>query len=223
MDMLALADLDDDALREAYTAPKAPWWRLNFVATVDGAIRGSDGLSGSINNDADERVFTTLREISDVVVVGAGTARAEDYQVNERPVVVVSRSGAVPETLGTSPRGTVLLATVRNAPLLSQALDVLGKENVLLLGDDEVDLDGLRDEIHARGWQQVLCEGGPHLAADLVAAGQIDELCLTVVPLLLGGESLRLLAGARSTSAVALHQLIEHHGTLLQRWWINPA
>ena len=68
-----------------------------MVSTVDGAATGETGKSGSINNEPDHRVFHLLRELCDVVVVGAGTLRTEGYVPLGKPLVVVTRSGLVPE------------------------------------------------------------------------------------------------------------------------------
>ena len=77
LELRRLADLSDDELAAAYAPshqdPTAPWLRVNFVSTVDGAAQGSDGLSGTINNAADKRVFDALRTRADCLVVGAGT------------------------------------------------------------------------------------------------------------------------------------------------------
>ena len=73
-----LADLTNNELTAAYTPHREPWLRVNFVSTVDGAAAGSDGLSGTINNDADKRVFDTLRRRAHCLVVGAGTIREEE-------------------------------------------------------------------------------------------------------------------------------------------------
>src|SRR6478672_11033193 len=116
-----LADLDDDALRAAYAPPRLPWLRLNFVSTVDGAVDGADGKSGSINTEADHRVFRVLREIADVVVVGAGTVRAEGYRPNPKPLVVVTRSGDLPPTLLEGDTSRLYVATGADAPGLEQA------------------------------------------------------------------------------------------------------
>jgi hypothetical protein len=102
----------DGDLREVYAAPRTPWLRVNMVSTIDGAASGEDGLTGSINNDADQRVFHLLRELADAVVIGAGTARSEGYPPLDQPVVVVSRSGRLPETLRGAAPGRVLMATV---------------------------------------------------------------------------------------------------------------
>src|SRR5450830_771156 len=61
-------------------AGRTAWVRANMVTTVDGAATGPDHLSGSINNAADHRVFEVLRAAADVVLIGAGTARAERYR-----------------------------------------------------------------------------------------------------------------------------------------------
>ena len=97
--MRVLLGPDTDDLRTLYAVPRTPWLRLNFVSTVDGAAQGPDGKSGGINNAADKAVFDTLRDLADAVVVGAGTARAEGYRPAAVPIVVVTRSGDVPQLL----------------------------------------------------------------------------------------------------------------------------
>ena len=105
VELLRLSDLSDDELTAAYAPRREPWLRVNFVSTVDGAAQGSDGVSKSINNDADKRVFDALRANADCLVVGAGTLRAEGYDVPRLPLVVVSRSADLPPTLAGAPRG----------------------------------------------------------------------------------------------------------------------
>jgi riboflavin biosynthesis pyrimidine reductase len=220
--MRALADLTDDELSAAYEPPRLPWLRLNFVATVDGAAQGGDGLSKSINNDADGRVFGMLRERCDVVVVGAGTVRAEGYRPNPRPFVVVTRSGAVPPSLLEGDTSRVYLATAAAAPHLAQSQRLLG-DRVLVLGDHTPDLGLLCERLAGLGFEEVLCEGGPHLARDLLAAGLVDELCATVVPRLLAGDHLRIAAGPPVDVPLRLAGLLEQDGTLLQRWLVQRS
>jgi riboflavin biosynthesis pyrimidine reductase len=215
--------LDDEGLRGLYAAPREPWFRVTMVATVDGAATGPDGRSGSINNAADHRVFDTLRGLADAVVVGAGTARAEGYRPAEVPLVVVSRRGEVPEGLRGAPAGRVLLVTSASAPGLEAARVLLGEEHVLVLGSGEVDLAGLRDALAARGLRRVLGEGGPALLADLLAAGVVDELCVTTVPLLVGGEFPRIAGGPEVDVPLRLATLVEQDGTLLARWLVVRA
>ncbi len=211
-----LSELDDEALRAHYAPLRAPWFRLNFVATVDGAAQGPDGLSVSINNAADKRVFHLLRDLADVVIVGAGTARAEGYRPNPKPMVVVSRSGAVPPTLRGS--SALMMATCDDAPHLRETRSLLGDDNVLVLGESSPDLPRLREQLVVRGFRDLLCEGGPHLARDLLAAGVVDELCLTTVPRLIAAQHLRVTGGPPIDLGLRLHALLEDDGTLLERW-----
>ena len=221
--MQRLADLSDDDLAAAYAPPSAPWLRVNFVSTVDGAAQGSDGVSSSINNDADKRVFDTLRRRADCLVVGAGTLRAEEYDVPRLPLVVVSRSADLPPTLRDAPRGRILMATVASSDGLAAAREELGEENVLVLGEDEIDLALLKSTLADRGWEEQLCEGGPSLFADLLAAGVVDELCWTVVPRLTGGDAVRMATGAEVDVALRPALLLEQDGTLLGRWLVQDA
>jgi riboflavin biosynthesis pyrimidine reductase len=221
LELQRLADLTDDELADAYAPPSEPWLRVNFVSTVDGAAQGADGLSGSINNAADKRVFDALRRRADSLVVGAGTLRAEGYDVPRVPLVVVSRSAEVPPTLREAPRGRVLMATVAASGGLSKAREQLGEGNVLVLGEDEIDLVALKRALVERGWTEQLCEGGPSLFADLLAAGVVDELCWTVVPRLTGGDAVRMAVGARVDVPLRPALLLEQDGTLLGRWLVE--
>lgn len=216
-----LADLSDDDLAAAYVPEREPWLRVNFVSTLDGAAQGSDGLSGTINNDADKRVFDALRRRADCLVVGAGTLRSEEYDVPRIPLVVVSRSADLPPTLRDAPPGRVLMATVGSSDGLSAARETLGEDNVLVLGDEEIDLPQLKAELAARGWVEQLCEGGPSLFADMLAAGVVDELCLTLVPMLTGGDAVRIAPGADVDVALRPALLLEQDGTLLGRWLVS--
>jgi riboflavin biosynthesis pyrimidine reductase len=217
-----LADLDDDALRAAYTPPRLPWLRLNFVSTVDGAATGGDGTSRSINNAADKRVFLALREQADVVIAGAGTVRDEGYRPNPKPLVVVTRSGEIPPTLMEGDTERVYVATGASAPALADARSMIG-DRVLVLGDDAPDLVALRAALADLGFANLLCEGGPHLARDLLAAGVVDELCCTFVPTLVAGGAPRIMNGDAIDVPLTLHALLEADGTLLGRWLVGVS
>ncbi len=219
--MMRLGDLTDAELREAYAAPEPAWWRLNFVTTLDGAAQGSDGLSGTINNAADRRVFDLLRALSDCVVVGAGTLRAERYgAAGDRPLVVVSRSGRIPSTLVGASAGRLLMATCASSPGLPAARAELGDDHVVVTGEESVDPIGLRDALTERGLARVVCEGGPHLARDLLAAGVVDEWDQTLVPRLVAGDRLRPTAGEAIEVPLRLAGMLEEGDTLLMRWFV---
>ncbi|MBC9735285.1 dihydrofolate reductase family protein [Nocardioides marmotae] len=208
-------------LADLYAVPRRPWLRANMVGTIDGAATGPDGRSGSINNAADHRVFGMLRSLADAVVVGAGTARAEGYGPADVPIVLVSRRAEVPPTLRGHEPGRVLVATCGTAEHLEEARALLGHEHVLVLGEESVDLVALRAALVARGWESLLSEGGPHLLADLLAAGLVDELCTTVVPRVVAGEGPRITAGPPADVPLLLELLLEERGTLLARWFVE--
>jgi riboflavin biosynthesis pyrimidine reductase len=212
--------LTDRDLERLYAPPALPWLRVNMVSTVDGAATGDSGRSGSINNGADKRVFDTLRRLADAIVVGAGTARIEGYGAGDTPIVVVSRRGEVPERLRGAPAGSVLLATCAAAPGLDEARGLLGDAHVLVLGDATVDLAALRERLVALGHRDLLCEGGPHLLRDLLAADVVDELDATVVPRLVAGAGPRITTGPPVDVPLELALLLEEDGTLLGRWTV---
>ncbi|WP_244930131.1 dihydrofolate reductase family protein [Nocardioides sp. W7] len=205
-------------LDEVYAVPRTPWLRANMISTLDGAATGSDGRSGSIGNPADRLVYDTLRRLADAIVVGAGTARAEEYGPADVPIVVVSRRAEVPPLLRGAAPGRVLLATCASSEGIAAARELLGDEHVLVCGQHRVDLRLLRGRLVARGWSSLLAEGGPHLLRDLLDQGVVDELCATIVPRLVGGEHPGITVGPPVDVPLVLTSLLEADGTLLGRW-----
>ncbi len=201
-----LDNLDDAALAAHYAWPErraVPYVRVNFVASLDGAVT-VDGRSGGLGNAADRTVFHLLRELAEVVLVGAGTVRTENYNGVRRatrgrdtppPVAVVTASADLDPAsrLFTDTVVPPLILTVDSAPADRRAaLTDAGGEVVVL---PRLTPDVLLTELARRGLDRVLCEGGPALLGTLQAADAVDELCLTVAPLLVGGGAGRIAQG----------------------------
>jgi 5-amino-6-(5-phosphoribosylamino)uracil reductase len=223
--------LDDTALAAHYAYPDglaAPYVRVNFVSSADGAV-SVDGRSGGLGSVADRRVFGMLRELADVVLVGAGTVRTEDYRGARRPTrgrdtpppiaVVTGSAGLDPESrLFTDTAVPPIVLTLASAPADNrERLAAAGADVVVL---ERLTPDALLAELARRGLHRVLCEGGPMLFGDLVAADAVDELCLTVAPLLAGGTAGRIAAGPEGGHARPLQLVGALHadGALLLRY-----
>ena len=91
----AAVDMDDrDALLELYRPPRADWLRLNLIATVTGGASGSDGTSETLTNPVDRRILGVIRQLADIVLIGAQSLRAEEYvQPRRSRLAVVTASG----------------------------------------------------------------------------------------------------------------------------------
>lgn len=194
-----------------------PWVRVNFVSSVDGSAQGADGVSGSLGTDADKAAFDLLRDACDVVLVSAGTARAEDYgPIDDGVLALVSRSLDVPDRLRVP--GVLVVAP---ADVDQERLDALEAAGVAVLttGDAEVDWPAALEELGRRGLRRVLCEGGPSLLGTLTTLDLVDELCLTVAPVLVAGEGQRIsVSDETSDVPLRLAHAIDVDGTLLTRW-----
>lgn len=208
-----------DDLVELYRHPvpeAGGWLRSNFVATLDGSIQGPDGRSGSINTASDQQIFALHRALADAVLVAGGTARHEGYRAIDLPLdlqelrlreglaphptlVVVTRTANLDPAIAEPAQGAggpVIVVTTGGKPATDLApLRGAGIE-VLESAGDTVDLPRLVDELAGRGLSRLLCEGGPQLHRDLLAAGLIDELSLTLAPVAVGGDGLRTTTGA---------------------------
>ena len=204
--------------------------RVNFVSSLDGAAE-VDGRSGPLGGSADKQVFQMLRGLCDVVLVGAGTARAENYgpgkvagrSPDEQPhLALVSRSLDLARDARffteAGPRPLIVTTAAATAPdWLRDSADLI------IAGQDDVNLTSALDQLAERGLETVLCEGGPRLFADLARAGLVDELCLTVAPLLAGPDRKHILGGEawHAPLPLSLQSAIESEGVLLLRYSVG--
>jgi riboflavin biosynthesis pyrimidine reductase len=208
-------DVSEETLRELYAYPDGrPWLRANMVSSVDGAAAVA-GRSEGLSSPADKRVFGLLRGLCDVVLIGAGTARAEGYRalrpkpayaelrrsLGQRPAPALA---LVSGRLDLDPASELFAGTERTVVVTSAASDPAARDrlaevaDVVVAGEETVDLAAAVRALTDRGLPRVLCEGGPGLLADVAAAGVLDELCLTVTPLLAVGDARRITSGPDS-------------------------
>jgi riboflavin biosynthesis pyrimidine reductase len=182
-----------------------------MVASLDGAAVAPDGLTRNISSDTDRDLLALLRAMADVILVGASTAVAEKYGPDRvRPEhaplrVAAGQSSAaemavVSNRLDLDPAGPLFVAgTVRTVVLTAEQapadrLRALRQvADVVVVGEQRVDPAAAVAALVERGHRKLLCEGGPRWLAALAGAGQLDELCLTVSPVLVGGPAMRIL------------------------------
>ena len=225
-----------------------PYVVLNMVATLDGrATLG--GRSGPLSDAADRALFHGLRAVVDAVMAGAGTVRAEHYGptvrdpdtrrlrkergLRERPLACVVSAGlGFPPDLPLlgDPDSEVAFLTPSEASLPATAARV---EYVRAHREDgSLDLPAALGELHDRlHVRTLLCEGGPHLNGELLSAGLVDELFLSVSPLLAGEDPaqerppLRILAGSSFDPPLALELLsvLEHDSHLFLRYAVSSS
>lgn len=236
--------LDDDSLVSAYATNTAmPWLRVNFVSSLDGAVTAPDGYSAGLSGPADKRVFGHLRAACDALMVGAGTLRHERYGslrldpgrrrwrlehgLAEYPtLVIVSRSLDLDpraEAFTHAPVRPIVITVDGAPPVRREALSAVA--DVLVHGEVDVDLPEALRSVRERGYGQVLCEGGPHVLAALTGPGLVDELCLTMTPLLIGPGPGRITAGAPipRPHRLRLHHILAADSVLLLRYTRSPS
>ncbi|WP_062648677.1 pyrimidine reductase family protein [Streptomyces maremycinicus] len=216
-----------------------PWLRANMVSTLDGAAQ-HDGRSQPISTAADMRIFGTLRGLADVVVVGAETVRLEGYRpararaefagrreaAGQGPapaVAVVSASLDLDFSLPlfTSPLvPTLILTGAAASPERVAAAEKAGARVVVAGDGTGVEPDRAVRALVELGHTRLLTEGGPRLLGQFVAAGVLDELCLTVSPMLTVGDAQRITGGPSVAvpHRFALVSLLEEEGFLFGRY-----
>jgi len=214
----ASGEVDDNLLTDWHlpheVRPAGTWVRMNFVASIDGSA-GRAGASGRLSGAADKRVFEILRRVCDVVMVGAGTVRAEGYGPmrvsadsaqwrlehgrREHPVFAIptARADLDPASrIFTEAPVRPIVFTVGSAPV-GRRRALAEVADVIVCGDEVLEPALMMSALAGRGLGQVLCEGGPQLHGSLLAAGVLDEMFLTVSPVLEGGGGLgRIVAGS---------------------------
>lgn len=240
------AELSDDQLLDAYAwnPPRSgedsghrPCFRFNFVASVDGAVSWN-GRSGELGDDADRRVFSLLRTTADVILVGAGTVRAEGYSGGLLParaqswrtdrglpahpgVAVVSGSLNLDpdsEFFTAAPVRPLIITAAAAPPERRAALEAVA--DVVVAGARMVEPPLVAAALAGFGYARALCEGGPRLFGSFQAAGLVDELCLTLAPVFAAGAAGRISAGSPELelARLQLQHVLRSGDTLLLRY-----
>jgi riboflavin biosynthesis pyrimidine reductase len=201
-------------LQEAYAHPAdGTWLRANMIASLDGAAWFGDRTE-RLGSPGDRRLFLALRGMADAVIVGAETVRVEGYgPVKESgegwpalrgerpptpPLAIVSRRldldlDAPVFTAAPAHARTILLTTETAPPDRRRAAERVAE--VVVAGRDGIDFPRAIEELAARGHRRLLCEGGPTILARAATDGVLDELCLTLSPMLVAGDPSRILNG----------------------------
>jgi riboflavin biosynthesis pyrimidine reductase len=235
--------IDDGRLSEFYSYPQGLqtcWVRGNMIASVDGGAT-ADGKAGGLAGPGDRSMFGLMRFAADVIVVGAATVRVENYsgaqmplaqrharqargQAEVPPIAVVTRTGNLdPDALfftRTEVRPLILTCadsvddTRLRLGAVAEVLNASGPRS------DSVDGATMLTMLAERRLFRVLAEGGPRWLSQLIADELLDELCLTVAPILVGGAARRIAAGAGEvhTRMRPAHLLSDDQGYLYTRY-----
>lgn len=204
---------DTAELVERYPRSGRPTLRVNFISSLDGAVT-VDGRSGGLGGPPDHEVFGVLRMVCDAVVVAAGTIRTEKYDamrldppsrtwrqahgLPEFPLMVIV-SGSLdldPAQLVFSDAPVRPVVYTHAGAHSSRRAALAPVADIVTVGEDAVDLRAAVADLHGRGATQLLCEGGPGLFGGLIEADLVDELCLTLSPVLVAGDAGRIAHGA---------------------------
>lgn len=221
----------------AYPTSGEPYLRANMVSSVDGAA-ALEGKVGALTGPADQELLLTLRSLCDVLLVGAATMRAEGYgPVRVLPELQAARhdagqlaaprlavlTRAIDVDLGSRPfteapeRPIILTTELADREQVRAAEEVA---DVLVVGEESVDLRRAVDALAERGLTRILTEGGPSVLAALYASHLVDELCLAVSPLVAAGDFTRITSGPAlaSPQPVELAAVVEKDDFLFLRY-----
>jgi riboflavin biosynthesis pyrimidine reductase len=214
--------------------------RVNFIESIDGAVSVT-GLSKELQTPGDNRVFAALRDLADVVLIGSGTAIAEQYKPVPRkperlakrrefglakalPVAVISRTLRLDPTsplFADAPEDAttvVVTCTSAGSDAIARVSEVA---DVLICGDEDIDFAVARRALTERCGPRILCEGGPTIFGTLVAAQVATELCLTLSPMLVGPGPGRIMSGEPwlgDPVSARLGSLLEEDDALFARY-----
>jgi riboflavin biosynthesis pyrimidine reductase len=235
--------LDEDRLTDVYAYPedlRSCWVRGNMVASLDGGAT-ANGKSGGLGGPGDRAVFGLMRQLADVVLVGAGTVRAENYsgaqfspaqrqararrgQAEVPPIAVLTNSAMLDHDAKLFTRTEVPPLILTCSDAVEDATRRLGSvaEIVDASGPrpDRADAAAALKALADRGLMRVLLEGGPGILGMLIEDDLLDELCLTVAPLLVGGAAERIATGPGQvhTQMQRGHLLTDEAGYLYARY-----
>ena len=200
---LVALDLANATLQEIakhYQPPKSSWVRANMVVSQDGQFVGPNDTSRDLTNSQDLSLLLLLRALSDVLLVGANTARRENYRAPKKQAEFAFLNRPTP-TLAivssslnfdlTSPlfHGGEQQTIVINAGNIEPSSELLSVAKVVPVLNDGNFTIRLIETLSDLGFAKVTCEGGPRLLSQLLEAEVIDEYDLTISPVVAGIES----------------------------------
>jgi riboflavin-specific deaminase-like protein len=236
--MTSISRFHDAELENLYRYPQPltrPWVQANFVCSTDGAATVASD-SEVLSNDMDRQLLSLSRTTSDVILVGLNTAligRYQDVRVDPArrgrddlspmpPIALVTaRCGVTPESpvIRDAPVPPIVVTCSAAPEERRLRLRDAGVE-VIVAGVEDVDMSGMLTELDRRGLRSIDCEGGPKLFASLVRSDLVDELRLTMAPLLAGGDGGRIANGflPRQPLALVLESVLHGESSLFLRY-----
>jgi riboflavin biosynthesis pyrimidine reductase len=195
-------DVDPATVYGSYQRAGTPWVLINMITTVDGATAVA-GRSGGLGGDADKRVFAAIRSLADFILVGAGTVRAENYgpprSSGRLAIVTSSLDLALDARVFSDGYRPIVITSAEADPVRRAALEE--RAEVIVAGDTRVDLRRALAQFSG----VVVCEGGPSLNGQLINEALVDEVCLSLAPLLAAGDSSRIARGAVPGAPMRMH------------------
>ncbi len=239
----SVRELDGGELPDLYGYParlNRIWLRANFIASLDGGATVG-GATGRLGGPGDRALFSLLRELADVILVGAGTVRVEDYS-GARPTIaqrgrrqargqsevpqlaIVTKSGRLGRDMPVFTRTEAPPLVCTCAAVADRTRrELAGLADVVECSTDDparVDEAAVLAALADRGLYGVLTEGGPTLLSSFVERNMLDELCLTIAPSLVGGLAGRIAAGPGQvlTRMRCAHILTDDDGYLYTRY-----
>jgi riboflavin biosynthesis pyrimidine reductase len=200
----------------------APGLRVNLVATLDGGTADAEGTSEGITTGVDRVVLGAIRSVSDTVLIGAATLRAEPGLVPKRThLTVLTTTG---DFTGADLRddiepGRILVVGPSGAEQRARQTFSAPFEYFAVDGDRAVPLARMLAALRDRGLEKIVCEGGPRLVGQLLAANLVDEICLTTVPRIVGRPQVLFGGASPGPHELDLVQLLaDESGALYARW-----
>ncbi len=237
-----VGELDRPELERLYGYPRdrTKWLAVNFVSSADGAVTIA-GRSRPLSNSADRAVYPLGSKLADVIMVGARTAIVEEFtgitpddellELRERhglapvpPIAVITSGLSLPPDAPviTDVRTPTIVVTCASAPRELRDAWAAAGADLLIAGADQVDLAAAVERLAERGLGRIHCDGGPTLFGALLQAGAVDELRLTLSPLLVSGAASRIASGAAIDPAVlSLDSVLAENDTLIMRYLIK--
>jgi riboflavin-specific deaminase-like protein len=241
MQQLFPTPVDDVDALEVYSADvrpapaDRPWVMMNMISSADGGI-SVDGVSGGLGGPADKAVFTAIRGVADVILVASGTVLAENYRKPQTPahvqamrtargqrplpeLAIVTGSLSIPADHRVFEDQRPMIVTHEQAPAERRAL-LADHAEFVDSGTDSVDFGLALRKLRERGAQTVLLEGGPTLNGHMASAGLVDELCLSLSPMLVAGTSSRIVAARDNglPTELTLHRILHQDGLTFHRY-----